>query len=569
MIRHPMFLTAAMTRSGLVTDMSATMKCLEMTPELSFDGSASFSSRNVPGPSALLISSALPDPDTSELSHKALPCMDTDKEYTSTAITKVFAISVAKQKRQAFSNGKFKPKRAREDRTTVWLTKEERESMQALTPSEDVNVLNNGWGEQAETDWNNSGLLHDWAGNLLPAPVEWAGRHQCKRDNWAESILEYIDNSSLYYVQTDGGARSTCIIDTSTEIFATADNTEIAPTDWIPQKIENQPLQTFWTHSMKSTIKPVDAEDSEGDPFWLLYSATAPYLKHRQHVLTIARTVPDDNAHNMEHKLWCKCKAQTSATAITERERKVKRGQRKRRKQEKAVRQERLEDEANEIAEPLNPLRAQADIYVRPIDTNRDVNQIQEIMAHYITETCFVSELKAPSTEEMLTQLRAINDAGLPIIVAVLNHHDKGKRSGSRNGFSVLQAPQKVIVGFAFADEIAGIEDAMSYTALLKIFVHQTYIATGVGKNLLDRMLYLLDPGHNCSNAVPWHVPQSDASTRYHTPGGKRVVGTIRIPVHYASDDRARLVWIEEWLSRFGFEKQADFGDAGIKMKKW
>jgi hypothetical protein len=80
-------------------------------------------------------------------------------------------------------------------------------------------------------------------------------------------------------------------------------------------------------------------------------------------------------------------------------------------------------------------------------------------------------------------------------------------------------------------------------------------------------MLWLLDPAYRVQSDVLWSVHEDDLD--YNTPGGKRVIGTVRVVLYYGEDERIRCQWMNEWLKRYNFAREADFSAAGIKLEKW
>jgi hypothetical protein len=59
-------------------------------------------------------------------------------------------------------------------------------------------------------------------------------------------------------------------------------------------------------------------------------------------------------------------------------------------------------------------------------------------------------------------------------------------------------------------------------------------LAKGIGKNLLDHMMWLLDPMHKLVTDVMWMPPRDQL--QYTGSGGRRVVGAVRVVVYYGTE---------------------------------
>ncbi|KIW04980.1 uncharacterized protein PV09_04142 [Verruconis gallopava] len=455
-----------------------------------------------------------------------------------------------------------------------WLTRAERKAIsrtlvdfQSLGGATEVPYNDRGWAISPDIDWNSPNQLLDWEGKILPPPVEWDGRRPCERDNWCDFIFEYIRESQPWFVKSGGEAKyeSCCVVDTNRELFRASENGEIAPRDWIVETVENQPLQSFWRFFFKIPPAPIDLEDVGDDPFWLRYVHGSSMLLPYDHGDFLCEPVTDSGETTEEqeaYRLWMRSKKQTSNLLIIEflGKRREEGGERRylQRKQ-KLVR--RKAERKLKIVPPPNSNRPKVKIYLRPVNIKTDSQGVYDIYEHYANNTAYASELRAPELKEMIGRLHKIEATALPMIVAI----EGSKLSKQRDPMS-YRCVEKIL-GFAFANEDAGCRTQMSHVVNLETYVHKDYQKKGIGKTLLDRMLYLLDPLYHCVSDVPWEPPTD--KPEFCTPGGGRVVGTLRIVLYYGVDERARCVWIREWLSRYEFQMEADFSRCGMKLNQW
>lgn len=467
-----------------------------------------------------------------------------------------------------YKKSKQKPSKVpREKKPGGWLTKEERKKMAATTAALDeaegavISYNENGWGKQPEIDWNAANQLLDWEGNPLPPPVEWDSRRQCSRDNWHEFIFDFVFHSQDHYVEKKPGkCGSTLKINMNQSAFKSDAAGELAPRDWILTEADNQPLQTFWNSLHQHEPRLVDEEDVLGTPFWQRYEHGCDILKPLHHEDARCEPVDDqDPTKADELALWQQSQKQTASSIISTRTAKHDDEETEKRLQRHIEKElKKKEKKAPKIAPPPNKHRPKANVFLKPMNIAKDLASVYSIYAHYAKDTVFVSDLEPVSMHDFRQRLNWVQSGALPMIVAV---ESIGKKS--RHGNSA----QEKIVGFAVADEDEGRATQQSHIACLEVYVHHDYLGKGIGKNIVDRMLYLLDPMYHVVSDVVWDAHPDDLD--YNTPGGRRVIGTVRAVLYYDNDDRTRCSWINEWLKQYGFDKQADFTKAGMKLGKW
>jgi L-amino acid N-acyltransferase YncA len=466
----------------------------------------------------------------------------------------------------------YKPQRPKtEKQLGGWLTKEERKAMakRASDIGSDDNVASyddGGFGTQADIDWNAPNQLVDWEGNILPAPVEWSSRHQCQRDNWASVMVEYIEKSQPHYVKQGDKAVSALIIDTSSKSFCSGakgvENGEVAPKEWIANNIENQTLQSFWKSLMQTVLSPVDESDLQGAPFWQRYNDNTTILQPLKHEEAKCEPVEDDVSR--EYFLYKTGQTQTAELAIKKHNEKVNAKEREEINNRRMIKERCTAEKARfQEPPPPNPLRPAANFYLRPLSVSRDSAALHEIYTHYAANTFQAVDNAAVDLAAFCSELQALRATALPMIVAV--ERAPGAKHKSRFE-ATTRAPEKII-GYATTDQGSTSRKQMSHLGHMEIYVHPEYAHKGVGKNLLDRMLWLLDPTYRIQGDVSWKTPSNELS--YTMPGGKRSVVAVRVAMFYGEGEKAKADWVGTWLEKFAFEKQADFSRAGMKMGQW
>jgi L-amino acid N-acyltransferase YncA len=467
-------------------------------------------------------------------------------------------------------NRKSKPKEAlvighdgkgahRSKQPSGWLTKEEKKAIQPREID----------GEPKQVDWeednwdsNNVQNLVDWEGNWLPAPVEWEGRRAFKRHNYFESIADWVDevNFTIVHMPAEKN-RFTYVpkkIMAMGELFTSA-NRVIAPREWIPTEVDNQTLQTYWRNLQASNLQLVDVEDAGAIPFWHLYHGNDSDFQ-------VPLEVPDaelDPGDEEEHKgMYRKGKSSenTSNEHIKKQERLAKMAEqekkaalRNERRRIKELRQMPL------ILPPPDPNRPKVNMYLRPA-TLDDAFQMVELYNWYVENTSHVSEMVPLSVQSMQSRLECIERNALPSILAILKSNENRVR-GSR---PALHTTNEHIVGFAYANDYESRESSRRFCAEIEVYIHQEYLGKGVGKSLLDRMMWMLDPQYKSQDLVEWRVDPDNIA--WSVAGGRRIINTLFANATFDSDDKSRLIWISRWLEQFGFVKKAELDDCGIKL---
>jgi L-amino acid N-acyltransferase YncA len=455
-------------------------------------------------------------------------------------------------------NGPKQPKRP-----GGWLTEEERKSMrpQEVLSCMDTRQDNHDLDEEENWNSNNVKNLVDWEGNWLPAPVEWEGRSRYMRTNFYANVLEWAKVTNMFYLYQHNPEAPKMIVDVTDEQYG--GSLEYVPRAWVPDMIDNQTLQTYWHDLQQSDLKPIDGEDLRDPPFWLRFSGNKSSFQIRQ---IVPDAFLDPNDEKLEEGMYRKGKSEgcTALELVKEHERKASMNEKQRKKAKKLERLARKKAALEPVIQPPpDPNRPKVNIFLRPIKAF-DIVQVANIYNYFVMKTCNISERTLRTTAEMRFCLDNSTTFSLPTIVAVEKTNSKKRHD---RYIPDLQATQEKIVGFAFADDWQSMDSMYRYAVELEVYVHVDYHGKGVGKSLVDRMMFLLDPSYTSRDAVEWRLEENDPLTlRY--AGGARVIGTVFALVDFASDDRSRIIWINRWLEQFGFTKKCELDDAGYKLGK-
>ena len=117
---------------------------------------------------------------------------------------------------------------------------------------------------------------------------------------------------------------------------------------------------------------------------------------------------------------------------------------------------------SNQSAKPPAPLK----VRVRPA-TEQDIGAIQEIYAHYVSNTTASFEEEAPTTAEMTARWQRVTARGLPYLVAV---------------------HRKTVVGYAYAGPFRE-RSGYRYTIEDSVYVAEDFRGRDVGNELMTELI--------------------------------------------------------------------------------
>ena len=132
----------------------------------------------------------------------------------------------------------------------------------------------------------------------------------------------------------------------------------------------------------------------------------------------------------------------------------------------------------------------------------------------------------------------------------------------SRRG-QLLDMSTEKIMGFAYANDHHSPEGAFRYTANITVLVLPECQGVGVGKTLLDRLLFCLERYYKPQCQVDFFDPTS----RFTNGPEERIVHRILAAYHYAPEgwDEIRSKWMSAWLEEFDFKQYGEEDEVGCK----
>lgn len=246
---------------------------------------------------------------------------------------------------------------------------------------------------------------------------------------------------------------------------------------------------------------------------------------------------------------------QTSADAAQKYQKKLHDTVVESKKERRMWRQAAKEAEANYVPPP-NPHKPTANIYIRPAE-GCDIAQITDIYNHYVQHSVVASERRDLNVTQWRARWQAANDDLYAFIVAV-QMNGKGAGQNRRHG-------AEVVVGFAYAEDLGDGNNLYRYTCEIQFWVHQSFRHQGIGKTLVDRMLFALDPEYGVRAGTPFVCNENENQFKW---GGRRIIKQILIQIPYPADDDYDFKWQTKWLMGFDFWHVSTIPGIGYKFGK-
>jgi L-amino acid N-acyltransferase YncA len=442
---------------------------------------------------------------------------------------------------------------------------------------EDADSDNGGWGVQHSSyDPNSAAALMDWAGNWLPAPPHWETRSSFTNRNFFADLAAWIEHTEKAQGTIVSINGSEIIIqkptlDIENETFtrlSLPDGTlvplaEVVPKIWLPHRIEGQSLQTFWSSFIQSNAPlPIEATEKpptkpDWQPYWTRYlDDDLPYVKTLE--------VPDYHLDPEDEYFEV---AQTDQGSTLKCSAKMAQKQRAKNNKKRSHKAESRgqHNQNHRTNQSQNLHRPKVNIYLRTAKLS-DFPQITDIYNWYVTNTVYTPERSQRTINMMTGRFTTSTDEKLNWVVAVMKNTSGIKVTGPRNDPSAMRPQQETIVGFGCADDYFGMDSVYGYAAEIELYVHPEYLHMGVGKNLMDRMMFLLDPGHKTYDAVEWRANEPE----HKVPGSVRIIENVILKVPYVpKEEDQRMEWMEVWLQGFDFKKVGMLDKIGVKFSKW
>ncbi|KAL2436921.1 hypothetical protein ABEF95_015309 [Exophiala dermatitidis] len=159
------------------------------------------------------------------------------------------------------------------------------------------------------------------------------------------------------------------------------------------------------------------------------------------------------------------------------------------------------EPEPSEPVKPITPLKA--NIYLRPAVAS-DFPGMTKIYNWHITNGIRPPELREITTQDMAGRHELCTSNRLPVIVAVERTRKNARKKPLRRRMNNSNQPvQNVVVkdenvvGWAAATDWGAADYVETITAELEIYVAAEFRQQGIGRCLMDALLYATDRGYN------------------------------------------------------------------------
>jgi L-amino acid N-acyltransferase YncA len=315
------------------------------------------------------------------------------------------------------------------------------------------------------------------------------------------------------------------------------------------------PLDEFWSSYVTISPPPVDTADFDFRPWWKRY-------KSLKSMFILPYEVPDaklDKTDEMYEvaleELSCTQKMQ-DFTFDYENEQKEKENRQRAWKEHRIV----PESKAKQHKPRLN-------IYLRSARP-KDLVQMVQIFNHNLKTSWGVIEPNPIDVDQMQYRHDSLESKLFPLIVAVKRRANR--KSGPRGSrvTSFASDGEDEIVGYGLVDEYGPSGSVFHHTAELDIHVREEYQDQGIGKALLDHLLYVVDIGYKKQCLVEF-----EDNNRFSGNGSTRPFRSIVANIIYAPKsphkDITRYRWIRAWMENFGFKKCGDIPEAAQRQKIW
>ncbi|KAH7044634.1 hypothetical protein B0J12DRAFT_184428 [Macrophomina phaseolina] len=381
--------------------------------------------------------------------------------------------------------------------------------------------------------------LVDWQGNWLPGPTDWEFRRSYRHHGFNEEMMRFVYDSIDKEAAVDIYNEPT---------FLQHPNGEVAPRVWASLNVEGMSLQQWWNNHVGTSLA-----DPDSRAWWRAYHSLDSSLLIPHDVPQVALDPQDHEGqilHLYDHGSGKACEK------LVEEKNKRRAAREKRRAMEREFAAAMATAPSIKLEPSTSPkIRPTISLYLRPA-LAADAHQIVGIYNHYIRNS-----IRSPEVEQMTPAMLSQRIAsetmdGMPWLVAC----QKGKKGGRgyTNGTDAL------ILGFACASDYHGRRSMYGFTAEAEVYVHPNYLRQKVGSCLMDRLLHVLDPSHYALDGYQFigNGPLSEQ-------GGVRVIGSSVMNVPFNKKDPEDLKGVTKFLNKFGFKKEAELPNLGVKQEKY
>lgn len=403
--------------------------------------------------------------------------------------------------------------------------------------------------------------LIGWNGDWLPPPEEWAARKGFTSRHFSQVIEQWanehsrnctrlmdIDSPDFFGLQQEDGKWV---------------NKDLVPRYWLHETIDNDSPRKFWEQLPHRAPAPMsDVDIMEDPPYWERWTDGQPddcFMATL--VVPEARIDPTDTENELESPFALLCVEERLGRIIEIKENKQRRQKAKQNRpipksthEGPALPDRQLKPKANMYLRPVQPadipgVMVRSSIHIR---ITLWLTMAQIIYNHYVKNSVHAAELEEQTEAQIRSWIDGIIQAGLPCLVAVSK---RNQRKGPQGYVT------ETIVGFTYLTELADSNGMYRFTFELEVYVHPGYIHQGIGKCLLDQMMYMSNTGYNKRGGYEWVN-----DFEYLKNGKSHTIKTILTNVHYERGENAE--WATSYLGDFGFKKAGRISQIGHKAGK-
>ncbi|XPS75710.1 hypothetical protein M3J09_007781 [Ascochyta lentis] len=386
--------------------------------------------------------------------------------------------------------------------------------------------------------------LMAWNGDWLPPPEDWVARKGFNSRHFGQVIERWANEHSRHctkLMSIDSPAFSG-VQDADGKLVTK----DLVPRYWLHDTIDNDSPRNFWEqlpHRAPAALSDVDI--TEDPPYWERWEDN-----HPDHCFMDALVVPEAriDANDPENEL----ERLFAMLCINDRLAKIQEIRASEARRREARHNRPISASTKLMSQlPDRRLNPKANIYLRPVQP-ADVRGIMAIYNHYVANTVHAQELDECTEANIRCRVDDVVQAGLPCLVAVAK---RNQRKGPQAYVS------ETIVGYVHLEDYVNQSSMYRYTFELNLYVHPGYIRQGVGKCLLDRIMYIANTGYDTRGGYEWIN-----DFEYLKNGKGRVIKTILANVHFERGDE--IEWTGKYFGDFGFKKAGRFAQVGYKDGK-
>ena len=213
---------------------------------------------------------------------------------------------------------------------------------------------------------------------------------------------------------------------------------------------------------------------------------------------------------------------------------------------------------------PSRGIEPKANFYMRPAEPG-DMRQVTQIYNQWAVDTLFTVAKEPVDASYWRETYNNCQSEKFPFIVAV-----HMKERPSRGVKDVKRKKAETLVGFSVANQYGPKSSVYRYSAELEFYVHREHLRQGIGRTMLDRMLFTLCEGYYLIELAPFLLSKDHHPTHW-CAGGRAQVHTVTINLlHSAEEDKDNIEWKMKWLrgGRNEFEVAGNVPRIGYKFLK-